>query len=233
MSIQQTTPEAVDLQAENTKETMKIEGFLDKCVDATIRAEMEREVADRYQAYAVRRRPGCQNPEEVKMRIAAGRAFGLDRDSSLASFDVIEGVVAMRAHFRAARLQEFGWHWVFVKHDAMECSLIATQNGQPYLGADGNPHVFRYTIEQAKTAGLEKKNNWQKNAEDMLFARAITRVQRRVCPAATLGQDIPDTTEAVTLDAVISQTQADIRAKSNDKLAALAESMASAEQVVA
>lgn len=222
MSTTQTTPEA----AQQT--VLKMEDFLEKVTDATIRMELERAVADKYQAFAVRKRAGCANPEEVEQRIAAGRAFGLDRDTALNCFDVIQGVVAMRATLRAALLQRAGWHWVFVKHDANECSLVATKEGVPYCDAKGEPHVFTYTMDDAKRNKLDTKENWKSNPMDMLFARCITRVQRRVCPAATLGLDIPDTTEPVTIERIIDATEQ----KTADATEALRERLSAAREGV-
>ena len=165
------------------------------------------------------------------MRIAAGRSFGLDRDTSLNCFDVIQGVVAMRATLRAALLQRNGWHWQFVKHDANECSLIATKDGAAYLDANGQPHVFIYTMEDAKRAKLDAKDSWKANPLDMLFARCITRLQRRVCPAATLGLDIPDTTEPVTIERIIDATEQRIADKTDAATVALRKRLAAAQTV--
>lgn len=44
-----------------------------------------------------------------------------------------------------------------------------------------------YTIEDAKTAGLAGKDNWKKNPEDMLVARATSRAVRRYCSDALVG----------------------------------------------
>lgn len=200
------------------QEMERLQSLLDRVTDQTMRNEAERMLLDRAQAYHVRKRPGCQNADEVQMRIAAGRSFGLDRDTSLNCFDVIQGVVAMRANFRAARLQMAGWHWVFVSHDEKQCSLIATKDGKPYTNSDGAPHIFTYTMEDAKRGKLAEKENWKMNPMDMLFARCITRLQRRVCPAATLGMDIPDTTEPVTLEMVVQTTEQQIASKSASKL---------------
>lgn len=226
MSTTQTTPEAAQVQ-----DVLRMEDFMEKVTDATIRMEMERAVADKYQAFAVRRRPGCANPEEVQMRISAGRAFGLDRDTSLSCFDVIQGVVAMRATLRAALLQRHGWHWRFVKHDANECSMIATKDGEAYADASGQPHVFTYTMEDAKRAKLDAKDSWKTNPLDMLFARCITRLQRRVCPAATLGLDIPDTTEPVTIERIIDATEQRIADKTDAATMALRERLAAAQSM--
>jgi len=202
-----TQPSAQAVEMNQVQEMERIATLLDRVTDQTMRQEAERMLLDRAQAYHVRKRPGCQNQDEVQMRIAAGRPFGLDRDTSLNGFDVIQGVVAMRASLRAGLLQRHGWHWLFAKHDMSECSLIATKDGQPYLNAEGKPHVFTYTMDDAKRGKLDGKENWKMNPMDMLFARCITRLQRRVCPAATLGMDIPDTTEPVTLEMVVQETE--------------------------
>lgn len=228
MATTQTTPEAAQV-----RDTLKLEDFMEKVQDATIRMELERTVADKYQAFSVRKRPGCDKPEEVEMRIVAGRAFGLDRDTSLSSFDVIQGVVAMRASLRGALLQRQGWHWIFAKHDDKECSLIAVKDGVPYTDASGQPHVFTYTMDDAKRSKLDTKESWRANPMDMLFARCITRLQRRVCPAATLGMDIPDMSEPITIERIIDATEQRVTSKSNDAMEALKERLAVASAPVA
>ena len=137
----------------------------------------------------------------------------------------------MRATLRAALLQRQGWHWQFVKHDANECSLIATKDGAAYLDANGQPHVFTYTMEDAKRAKLDTKDSWKANPLDMLFARCIPRLQRRVCPAATLGLDIPDTTEPVTIERIIDATEQRIADKTDAATVALRERLAAAQAV--
>lgn len=228
MATSQQTPEAA-----HVRDTLKIEDFLEKVQDATIRMELERTVADKYQAYSVRKRPGCDKPEEVEMRIAAGRSFGLERDAALASFDVIQGVVAMRASLRGALLQKYGWHWIFDEHDEKKCSLIAVKDGVPYTDASGKPHVFTYTMEDAKRSKLDTKESWRANPMDMLYARCITRLQRRVCPAATLGIDLPDTSEPITIERIIDATEQRVVNKSNDAMDALKERLAVASVPVA
>lgn len=44
-----------------------------------------------------------------------------------------------------------------------------------------------YTMDDARTAGLASKDNWKKNPEDMLLARASTRAVRRFAPDALIG----------------------------------------------
>jgi hypothetical protein len=44
-----------------------------------------------------------------------------------------------------------------------------------------------YSMDDAKTAGLAGKDNWKKNPEDMLVARATSRAVRRYCSDALVG----------------------------------------------
>jgi hypothetical protein len=47
--------------------------------------------------------------------------------------------------------------------------------------------VSSFTIEEAKRAKLTDKDNWKNFASDMLFARALTRGQRRYAPDVAIG----------------------------------------------
>jgi hypothetical protein len=64
-----------------------------------------------------------------------------------------------------------------------------------------------YTIEDAKTAGLAGKDNWKKNPEDMLVARATSRAVRRYCSDALVGGGLTED-EVESLDvAEVDQVQ--------------------------
>lgn len=189
------------------EEFQVLESLLDKITDDQMRLEAQKMVMDRAQSFQWKRTALGANRENAQMCISAGRAFGLDAFTSLNSFDVIQGSVAMRASLRGALLQKNGWHWAFVEHTDKVCSLIAVKDGKPFSNIAGSPHVFTYTIDMAKRAKLDSKDNWKSNPEDMLFARCITRLQRRVCPAATLGMDIPDISEPfVSMDEIVAAT---------------------------
>ncbi len=206
-TAQQAPPQAAKQDMTAKEEFDLLDGLLGKITDEHMQMEAQRMVMDRAQSFQWRRTAMGANREDSQMCIAAGRAFGLDAFTSLNCFDVIQGRVAMRASLRSALTEKAGWHWTFVEHTDKVCSLIATKDGRVYANTKGEPHVFTYTMENAKRAQLDKKDNWVKNPEDMLFARCITRLQRRVCPSATLGMDIPDSTEPFTIEAVIDATE--------------------------
>lgn len=58
----------------------------------------------------------------------------------------------------------------------------------------GHPEAVKlsYTIEQAQRAALTGKDNWKKYPADMLAARCISRLAKRVYPDITQGCYVPD-----------------------------------------
>jgi hypothetical protein len=65
-----------------------------------------------------------------------------------------------------------------------------------------------YTIEDAKTAGLAGKDNWKRNPEDMLVARATSRAVRRYCSDALVGGALTeDEVESLEVTAEVDQVQ--------------------------
>jgi hypothetical protein len=65
-----------------------------------------------------------------------------------------------------------------------------------------------YSMEDAKTAGLAGKDNWKKNPEDMLVARATSRAVRRYCSDALVGGALTeDEVESLEVTAEVDQVQ--------------------------
>lgn len=61
-----------------------------------------------------------------------------------------------------------------VKSDAKICEIHAKRP------KDKKATVITYTIEEAQTAQLLGKDNWKKHPADMLFARCVSRMKRRL-----------------------------------------------------
>jgi hypothetical protein len=65
-----------------------------------------------------------------------------------------------------------------------------------------------YSMEDAKTAGLAGKDNWKRNPEDMLVARATSRAVRRYCSDALVGGGLTeDEVESLEVTAEVDQVQ--------------------------
>ena len=71
-----------------------------------------------------------------------------------------------------------------------------------YQGGTELGDATRYSMADAKEAGLDQKNNWKKNREDMLVARATTRAIRRFAPDVLLGMLSSDEVDEPVADVV-------------------------------
>lgn len=69
------------------------------------------------------------------------------------------------------------------------------------ISRNGRTKTARFTVEEAKAAGLLGKDNWRTYQADMLVARATARCLRRHAPEVVLGLADPD--EVWTADEVL------------------------------
>jgi hypothetical protein len=70
-----------------------------------------------------------------------------------------------------------------------ECVVYLWRGDEPDL----EPHEAKYTLTQAKRAGLVRSgSNYEKNPEDMLFARAAVRVIRRAAGEVALANAVDE-----------------------------------------
>jgi len=87
----------------------------------------------------------------------------------------IQGKIEISARLMNAMIRR-GGHTMEIKSSKDECSIKGKR-------ADtGEEHTEIFTLEMAKRAGLDKSNVWQKYAEDMLYARCMSRLARRLFP---------------------------------------------------
>ncbi len=205
-----TTPKT-ETQSVEIQEYDRLERLLDRVQDETERKRTQSMLVDRAAAWQFRGTSiVADNPQamaEARVKAAAGRELGLGDFVSQEGFDIISGKLSMKADLRAALMKREGYGWMFVKHDDKLCSLVGVlKNGEVWKDAEGNAHTITYTIEDAKQAKLDSKDNWKNNPKDMLYARAISRLQRRMAPEVTKGMNIPDASE-VTFDKVIEATE--------------------------
>lgn len=119
--------------------------------------------------------------EEICGAILAGQEIGLQPMAALRSIDIIQGAPAMRAHTLRGLVLSQG-HDVWVEHSDAERAVVCGQR-------QGSEHVERseWTIDRARRLGLLKKDNWQKQPEAMLVARATAEVCRRVGADVLMG----------------------------------------------
>jgi hypothetical protein len=126
-----------------------------------------------------------QTPEITAANITAailtGQEVGLEPMAALRSIDVIQGTPAMRAVALRALVQSAG-HRVTLE-EATDTRAIVSGCRR---GEDREQRSV-WTMDRAKALGLSGKDNWRKQPQAMLVARATAELCRLVAADVILG----------------------------------------------
>ncbi len=138
---------------------------------------------------------------EATAAILAGAEVGLSPMASLRSFDIIQGTAAPRAMTLRAIVQSAG-HEVWVEQSTDDKAVVCGRRR-------GSERVERavWTMQRAQRLKLTGKDNWQKQPQAMLLARATSECARLVAADAILGvpyaaEEIQDSAPDVDVSAV-------------------------------
>jgi 5'-3' exonuclease len=136
------------------------------------------------------------NEAAVLSTILAGRELGLPAMASLRGFHIIEGKPTMAADMMRALVLKSGKAKYFraKERTADRCTFETFRIGDP------EPVALTYTIEQAKGAWQKddrawKSSGWGRHPEDMLSARASSKLARLVFPDILAGIYSPEEME--------------------------------------
>ncbi|NUR08980.1 MAG: hypothetical protein HOQ45_18485 [Nocardioidaceae bacterium] len=135
-------------------------------------------------------------PEEITAAILTGNEMGLSPMASLRAFDLIQGTPAMRANAIRGVVLSRG-HAVWVDEDPTPTQAVV------YGRRKDDDKVQRsvWTIERAREMGLTGKDNWRKQPQAMLLARATSEVCRMIASDVLYGvpysaEELADEAEA-------------------------------------
>lgn len=120
-------------------------------------------------------------PHEATAAILSGLEVGLSPMAALRSYDVISGTAAPRAATLRAILQSRG-HRIWV-HEATATRAIVRGS----RAGESQIQESVWTMDRAKQLGLAGKDNWRKQPQAMLVARATAECARLVASDAILG----------------------------------------------
>lgn len=120
-------------------------------------------------------------PMEATAAMLAGAEVGLNPMASLRAFDVIQGTAAPRANTLRAIVQSAG-HEIRVAESSDTRAIV---EGRRRGERDWQRSVW--PIERAAKLKLTGKDNWQKQPQAMLIARATAECCRLVAMDAILG----------------------------------------------
>lgn len=129
------------------------------------------------QAVASKMYRGIGDEAGVMMIMLTARELGIPAMQALnGSINIIQGKVELSARLMNALMRRAGIGISQKECNAQRCELVGTRG-------NGDTMTAAYTFEEAQKAGLVKPGGgWVKNPEDMLFARAVSRLARRIAP---------------------------------------------------
>jgi hypothetical protein len=121
-------------------------------------------------------------PEEALACVLTGDMLGLHPIVALREIDVIQGTPAYSAKLQRALVQRAGHRMWLEESTETRCVMAGHRLGD----AD---HVQRveWTIDRAKRAGLDGRENWRKQPQTMLVARATGELARLIASDELLG----------------------------------------------
>lgn len=120
-------------------------------------------------------------PAEATAAILAGLEVGLQPMAALRSFDIIQGTAAPRALTLRAVALAHGHEIELIESTATRCKMRGRRAGSVAW------QTVDWTIDRAKSLNLTGKDNWRKQPQAMLMARATSELARLVAADAILG----------------------------------------------
>ena len=122
---------------------------------------------------------------QAAMKVQMGLELGMKPIQAFTRIHVIEGKPSLSAEAMGALVKASGKYRLVGKQSDDEAAEVAVyeRNGDKwdYLGSG------RFTMDNAKSAGLGGRHNWKAYGADMLWARAMSRACRRHCSDVVMG----------------------------------------------
>lgn len=139
------------------------------------------------------------NVPKVLACVARGRAMGIPDMVALNGIDIIDGKATLSAELMCAIVREH-------RH-----SITGEVNGERAVVRgkrrdNGDTMTAEFNVQMAETAGLLNKANWKRHPDDMMWARAVSKLCRRLfadCFAG--GTYAPE--DMVTADEIVDEAE--------------------------
>lgn len=115
---------------------------------------------------------GSRNAAELALRVQYGLEIGLGPAQSLTAIHVVQGNPSLTAGAIAAKIKGSGrYNYRVTEHTDEACTVVVYENGE-------EAGTSRFTMDDAKAAGLLANAQWKKYPRNMLFARAVSNAAR-------------------------------------------------------
>lgn len=125
---------------------------------------------------------------DIVVSVLAGAELGLAPMAAIRGVHVVKGKSILSADTMVGLCLSSGLAEYFVQIDASSTSVTFETKRK------GSPHPQRctWTLDDAKRAGLDKKDNWRLHTRQMLSARARSELARSVYPDVLAGVYAPE-----------------------------------------
>ena len=138
----------------------------------------------------------AKDANQAIVKILAGREMGFGPFAAMSDIHIIQGKPVVGANLMAAAVKSHPrYDYRVTINTDVEVSIEFYQEGKS-IG------VSNFTMDDAKAAKLQTKDNWQKFPRNMLFARAISNGVRWYCPDVFSGAAVytPDEFDVVEVE---------------------------------
>lgn len=124
---------------------------------------------------------GFKTPQQALAIMLVAQSQGIPAAQACVDFDLIQGKPAMTARAMLARFQQAGGviNWIEYTDEVCEAEFSHPQCPRPVK--------IRWTLDDAKRAGLTMKDNWKKYPRQMLSSRVMSEGVDRCYPSASGG----------------------------------------------
>jgi len=120
---------------------------------------------------------GVGSEQKILMILLAARELGIQPMTALnGGLWNIQGKIEISARLMNAMIRKAGHSIVIRQCDASKCILEGKRSD------NGDTFSSTFTYEEAQRAGLTNRQVWKTYTEDMLYARAMSRLARRLFP---------------------------------------------------
>lgn len=132
----------------------------------------------------------ARGASQAVVKVLAGRELGFAPMASMTGIHIIEGKPSIGSHLMAAAIKRSGrYDYKVIQRTREVCELEFSEKKEKKWEVVGN---IKITFKECQETGLTQgksgmRDNWKKFADDMLFARAISKGYRTYCPDLTGG----------------------------------------------
>lgn len=123
---------------------------------------------------------GVKTPDQALALMALCEAENLHPAAAVRDYHIINGKPALKADAMLARFQQAGGKVRWISYTAERCCA-------EFSHPAGGTVEIDWTIQMAKSAGLDRNPTWKQYPRQMLKARCISEGVRTVFPAVSVG----------------------------------------------